>query len=251
MHTRHSRVAVQVVGHDIGDDRHVRAALQRDQPLQLPARQLQDNPAIRLDARQRFERRTAEIAGDDERPAVLPDDGGEQQRGRGLALGACHTDDLPARTLREKERHLHDHRHAGRRRHLQVRRMARHGRIADHEVCGSKVLFPMLPQHVGDREVGQGVQRSGQLLGGSEIGHGNVRAALGQKSGHAYAATVDAQPHHERAPAAILHRSPPLRRPLDLHGRPPPPATAFPNPGYDKVLGTITLAQYTARPAHP
>ena len=46
------------------------------------------------------------------------------------------------------------------------------------------------PQHVGDREVGQGVQRSGQLLGGSEIGHGNVRAALGQKSGHAYAAAV-------------------------------------------------------------
>ena len=133
--------------------------------------------------------------------------------------------------------------------------MARHCRIADHEVCGSEIFFPVLPQHVGNltvtggtapptiraarvghREVRQVVQRSGELLGRAEVGHGDLRAALGQEPGHAHAAAVDTQPHHERAPAAIIHRTAPLRRPLGLHGRPPPRAISVPKPGRIKFL---------------
>ena len=171
----------------------------RHKGFQLPARKLQHHAGLLGNIRKLAQHRDAQIT---RRHDVITrgiKHLGEQHRGGCLALGAGDPRIEFTGTCLYKEAALHLN--AGPRflRQGQVRRIQRHGGIAQHEIGMAKVRVLMPPQHVAQRQAFQFSQRRAQRLLIPEVRHRNRCALRRQVLCHADAAPMQAQPHDHGA----------------------------------------------------
>ena len=90
---------IQVVGGHVGDHRNLRAAAHADQ---LEAGQLHHRDIRRGDPPDNGQQRPADVAAQMHRAARLPQHGGDQAGGGGLAVGTGHRHDLAGAEFKEQ-----------------------------------------------------------------------------------------------------------------------------------------------------
>ena len=205
-------VAIEVVGHQVGDAGRGGAEADGLQPFQLEAGELQDDLGLGPDERELLQGRDAQVAGHNHISTGGPDDLADQGGGGGLAFGAGDAGDAGAGALQKEERHLHVYGDTVRVGHLQAGMGAGDGRVAHHEVGPGEVRLAVLAQDEAHVVGAQGLDGVGQALRRLEVGHGDPGPALGEEAGHAGAAPVDAEAHHQGVTVPVV-------RPLQWSGQ--------------------------------
>ena len=203
----HRRIAVLVVGQDVGQQRDPRAQQRRiGQVAELPGGELQHHRRGGREAVRERERRHGDVAA--EAGAGMPAaqrvvEGG--RRGR-LALAAGHGEHRRIGVQAAKQGDVVLHRRAGLPGGFQEARAGRNARVLDHQVGRGEIAFLVAAEHQPHR-TGKPVQRRPERRFVAQVGNGDACAVPDQELRRGQAAAVQAEPHHRGAhPVQVARR---------------------------------------------
>ena len=158
-------MAIEVVGLEVEEHRDPRAEV--DDVLELEARQLADDPGARVEPVQRGER-TADVAGDLDRPTGGTEDGAEELDRGGLPVRAGDSEDRRVeQSIAELD--LAPDCDAAPPRGGDERRLTGHPRALDHELHALQQRLLLRPEVDFDALGGKPARIDGRAVGGDHL----------------------------------------------------------------------------------